>query len=144
MEKQTIEDVASETLSGDLRDVMLTHIRSMETPWSKLSERLQEDKIYAIQNACEHIVRQAVQTIAASGHDVIAVEVSKFTVKDTIKMEVVANVTTPNIEQLADNRGRNALLIFVSASDYLGERASASADKDEPELPIDADAPKAT
>ena len=135
----TLEDVAAETLSGDLRDTMLTHIRSMETPWSKLSERQQEDKIYAIQNACEHIVRQAVRIIASAGNEVIEAEVTKFTVKDTIKMEVTANVTTPNIERLADNRGRHALLLFVSASDYLGQRAPADADKDEPALPLSED-----
>lgn len=131
--EETIE-LASETLSGDLRDVMLTHIRSMENPWSKLSERDQEDKIYAITNACEHIVRRAVSMIAADGREVIHVEVPKFTVKDKIVMEVVASVTTPSIEHLADNRGRPALLMFVAAADYVGQKTEAKPDPDQPEL----------
>ncbi len=133
---ETIE-LSGETLSGDLRDVMLTHIRAMETPWSKLSERDQEDKIYAITNACETIVRRAVSMIAADGREVIHVEVPKFTVKDKIVMEVVSSVTTPSIEHLADNRGRPALLMFVAAADYIGQKAEAKADPDEPGLPID-------
>lgn len=131
--EETIE-LASETLSGDLRDVMLTHIRSMENPWSKLSERDQEDKIYAITNACETIVRRAVSMIAADGREVINVEVPKFTVKDKIVMEVVASVTTPSIEHLADNRGRPALLMFVAAADYVGQQSEAKPDPDQPEL----------
>jgi len=131
--EETIE-LSSETLSGDLRDVMLTHIRAMENPWSKLSERDQEDKIWAITNACETIVRRAVSMIAADGREVINVEVPKFTVKDKIVMEVVASVTTPSIEHLADNRGRAALLMFVSAADYVGEKTEAKADPDQPDL----------
>lgn len=34
-----IQQLAADTLMGDIRDMLLTHIRSMETPWSKLSER---------------------------------------------------------------------------------------------------------
>lgn len=127
-------DLASETLSGDLRDVLLTHIRSMETPWSKLSERQQSDKIYAMEKASTDIVRRAVHMIAADQRDVIEVSIAKFTVADKIKMEVIGNVTTPNIEQLADNRGRAAMLIFVSPADYYGQRNEAKADPDQPAL----------
>lgn len=136
-EQDDIPEFATETLSGDLRDVMLTHIRSMETPWSKLSENDQTDKIYAIQNATADIVRRAVGMIAANGHEVIEVKIEKFTVKETIKMETIANVTSLNIERLAENRGRAAILTFVSAADFIGERSSATADPDQPGLPID-------
>lgn len=137
MPEQSTIDLASETLSGDLRDVLLTHIRSMETPWSKMSERLQNDKIYAMEKAATDIVRRAVHMIAADQRDVIEVNVAKFTVADKIKMEVIGNVTTPNIEQLADNRGRAAMLIFVSPADYFGQREAAKGEPDQPDLPID-------
>lgn len=135
--EKSLEEITAGTLSGDLRDVMLTHIRSMEDPWSKLSESKQQDKIYAVQNACEEIVRRAVRIIAADQRDVIDVKVDKFTVKDTIKMEVAANVTTPNIEHLAENRGRSAILMFVTAADYIGQKAEAKGEPDQPALPID-------
>lgn len=137
MKEESTVDLAAETLSGDLRDVMLTHIRSMETPWSKMSERQQQDKIYAISNAASDVVRRAVRMIAADQHDVLEVNVAKFTVADKIKMDVVGNVTTPNIETLADNRGRAALLIFMSISDYMGERDEARAEPDQPDIPFD-------
>ena len=135
--EESVVDLATETLSGDLRDVMLTHIRAMETPWSKLSERDQQDKIYAIENATADIVRRAVRMIAADGRDTIEVKVEKFTVKDTIKMETIANVIVENIERLAENRGQSAILTFVSAADYIGERSAAKPDPDEPGLGLD-------
>lgn len=140
MKEESTVDLASETLSGDLRDVMLTHIRSMETPWSKMSERQQQDKIYAVDKAAHDIVRGAVHMIAADQRDVLEVSVAKFTVADKIKMDVVGNVTSPNIETLADNRGRSALLIFVSPADYFGEREEAKADPDQPAIPFDDEA----
>ncbi|WP_457663970.1 hypothetical protein [Sinorhizobium medicae] len=139
MKEESSVDIASDTLSGDLRDVMLTHIRTMETPWSKMSERQQQDKIYAVDKAAHDIVRRAVHMIAADQRDVLEVSVAKFTVADKIKMDVVGNVTSPNIETLADNRGRSALLIFVSPADYFGEREEAKADPDQPAIPFDDD-----
>lgn len=134
-----MELVAAETLSGDLRDVLLTHIRSMETPWSKMSEQAQSDKIYAISNASETIVRRAVAIIAARGVEPIFGRIAKFTVKDEIKAELVASSSVANIEAIAENIGQAAIIIFANPEVFLGEKAPATAEKDQPELPIDAD-----
>lgn len=145
MSEEAIEpsdiDLTAETLSGDLLQVMLTHVRAMETPWSKLSERAQEDKIYALTNACSDIVRRAVRIIAAGDHEILDVQVPKFVVTEKLELKVLANVTTPNIELLAANRGRPAILMFVSAADYIGQREEVKADPDQPGLPMDDDGP---
>lgn len=137
MTETDIETVAAETLSGDLRDVLLTHIRSMETPWSKMSEQAQSDKIYAISNASETIVRRAVAIIASRGVEPIFGRIAKFTVKDEIKAELVASSSVANIEAIAENIGQAAIIIFANPETFLGEKAPATAEKDQPELPID-------
>lgn len=139
MSKEDTEEMAAETLSGDLRDVMLTHIRSMETPWSKMSERAQSDKIYAISHACETIVRRAVAIIAARGAEPVFGRVTKFTVKDEIKAELVCASSVGNIEKVAENISQPAIVIFANPDVFMGEKAPASADPDEPGLPIDED-----
>ncbi|MDI7862560.1 hypothetical protein MRS76_11365 [Rhizobiaceae bacterium n13] len=136
MSESDFEDLAAETLSGDLRDVVLTHIRSMETPWSKMSEAAQNDKIYAVTNATETIVRRAVSIIAAREQDTIFCKVTKFTVKDGIKAELVAASSVQNIERIAENISQPAIMVFASPEEYIGQRSEPKADKDQPELPI--------
>jgi hypothetical protein len=137
MTDKSTEDLAAETLSGDLRDVMLTHIRSMETPWSKLSEQAQRDKIYAITNATETIVRRAVSIVAAQGNEPMFARIAKFTVKDEIKAELVASSSVSNIEKVAENIGQPAIVIFANPDAFMGQKAEAKPDKDQPDLLID-------
>lgn len=139
MSDKSLEDITAETLSGDLRDVMLTHIRSMQTPWSKLSEQAQADKIYAVSNACETIVKRTVAILAERRFESVHCSVTKFTVKDLIKAEISAVSSSFNIEKMAEAVGEPALLVFADASAYLGEKAPAKPDKDQPDLPIDDD-----
>jgi hypothetical protein len=133
-------DLAAETLSGDIRDALLTHVRSMETPWSKLSEKAQADKIYAITNAAENLVRRTVAVVASGGHEPMFGRIAKFTVKDEIKAELVASSSVLNIEKIAENIGQPAIIIFASPEAFMGERSEATPDKDQPALPgTDAD-----
>lgn len=133
-EKQTVEELAAETLSGDLRDVLLTHIRSMETPWSKMSEKAQSDKIYAISNAAENIVRRAVSIIASQGQEPMFGRIAKFTVKDEIKAELVASSSVQNIEKVAENISQPCIIIFANPDQFIGQKAEAKADPDQPAL----------
>jgi hypothetical protein len=138
--EESLLDLAAETLSGDIRDALLTHVRSMETPWSKLSEKAQADKIYAMSSAAENLVRRAVAIAAAGGHEPMFGRIAKFTVKDEIKAELVASSSVLNIEKIAENIGQPAIIIFASPEVFMGERAAATADKDQPALPgTDAD-----
>lgn len=137
--EKTPEDLAAETLFGDVRDTLLTHVRSMETPWSKMSERQQQDKIHAISRAAETVVRRAVAIIASNGQEPMFGRVTKFTVKDEIKAELVASSSVGNIEKIAENINQPAIIIFASPEGFMGERAPAEADKDEPALPLEDD-----
>lgn len=139
MSEQTVEELAAETLSGDLRDVMLTHIRSMGDPWSKMSEKAQSDKIYAISNACETMIRRAVAIIAARDIEKVFCRIAKFTVKDGIKAELTAVQTVENIELIAQNLNQPGILVFASPEEFLGQRAAAKADPDQPALIEDED-----
>lgn len=139
MPEQSTEELAAETLSGDLRDVLLTHIRGMETPWSKMSEKAQADKIFAITNAAETTVRRAVAIIAARGNEPIFGRIAKFTVKDEIKAELVASSSVGNIEKVAENIGQPAIIIFANPDIFIGQKADAEPDKDQPALPIEGD-----
>lgn len=129
--------LAEETLTGDVRDVLLTHIRTMQDPWSKMSEEAQQDKIDAIEACAEDIVRRAVAIISRRGFEVIHVNIADFTVKGgEVKGKFGALVSEQNVVSLSDHQGKSALIVLTDYSDYFGEKAPAVADADQPDLPI--------
>lgn len=139
-----ISEVHEETLVGDVRDMLLTHIRSMETPWSKLSERDQEYKIDAAENAAKFLVSQVCSMMAKQDFPNILVSVGKFTVDKAVKIEAIASSSADNINQLAVHGKGAAMLILADPQAYFGEIGKADMDADEPELPLDeADDPAA-
>lgn len=135
---ETIINIAeAESLAGDIRDALLTHVRSIKVPWAMLAEDEQQNAIDAIENTAKTAVRQIASIIATRGLPSIVVGVSKWTVKDGIKLEVEASSIVENIHKLAEHGSSSAVLVLAEPSMYMGERAPAKADKDQPDLPID-------
>lgn len=127
----------AETMSGDLRDALLTHVRSMETPWSKLSERQQADKIDAINRACESLTRKAVNLVANQGFQHVGIRLGKWSVNGEVTLQVTGAGTADNIKKLADHGPGEAMLVLTEVGEYLGQRQAAKAEPDQPGLPID-------
>lgn len=126
--------IGVDTMSGDLRDNILTHIRAMETPWSKLSEREQEDKIEAASRMAETICRQAVNLVADKGFDSIKVDVGKVAFDKDLKIELKAPSDADNIVKLAEHKGIGGVLVLAEMRDFLGETRPALPDPDQPDL----------
>lgn len=132
-------DLAAETLQGDIRDWLLGHMRMMQKPWPKLSEREQTDAIHAANAAASSLVRKAVRIAAGHGFERIEVTVGKFGVKEgEITAQFVCAATDQNILKVV--HAGQSVLVLADPSMFDGERAPARADKDQPELDIDADA----
>jgi ElaB/YqjD/DUF883 family membrane-anchored ribosome-binding protein len=133
-------ELVLETLSGDIRDTLLTHIRSMGNPWAKMSEQEQQDKIDACTQSARSLVRQASHIIGAKGFDSIGITIGKFASKDgviTAQFETVQ--THDSLIKISDMQNRRSLLVLVDPDDYDGERAPAEPDKDQPEMPLAAE-----
>lgn len=138
LEPETLIEMAeAETLSGDIRDALLTHVRSIKVPWTMLAEDEQQNTIDAIQETAKNAVRQIAALMARRGLPHIIASVSKWTVKDGIKLELEASSLVENITALAEHGNNTAVLVLAEPSMYIGERAPAVADKDQPDLPID-------
>jgi hypothetical protein len=134
----TIIDIAeADTLSGDIRDALLTHVRSIRVPWAMLAEDEQQMTIDAIQRTAEHAVRQAVALIAQAGAPHVHCKISKWTVKGgDLKLELSVTSLVGNMIALAEHGSRGAILVLADAADFVGDRAPAKADKDQPDLPM--------
>lgn len=140
-----IEDVEFEgkSLSGDVRDVLLTHIRAMTKPWAMLSESEQADKIAAFTMAGQHVVRGVLHTIAKNKLPSITVAVGAYKVDKVLEIKLGATPSVSNITLMAEHGKGGAMLILAEASDYFGERAKVKPDKDQKSLPLEPDEPEA-
>ncbi len=129
-----LDAALSETLSGDIRDALLTHVRSIKVPWTMLAEDEQQDAINAIAQTAETAVRAAARIIAQRGFQHVIVTTGKWTVKEGVKLECDASATLENINSLAQHGSGAAVLVLVDPQEFFGERAPAKPDKDQPDL----------
>lgn len=131
-----LEAAEVETLSGDIRDALLTHLRGIKVPWAMLAEDEQQDHITAIQNTAEAAVRRIVGLVAGGGMPCVVGTIKKFTVSDAIKVEFSVTSLVANICALAEHGKTQAVLVLSNASDFIGEHAPAKPDPDQPDLPM--------
>ena len=125
------------TLSGDIRDMILMHMRDMKVPWAMLNESEQADKISAASKAGEHCVRECLATIAKNKLPSLAVSVGAYKVDKALEIKLGASPSVSNITLLAEHGTGGAVLILAEASDYFGQRAPAKPAKDQPALPLE-------
>ena len=138
IDAETILDIAeAATLSGDIRDALLTHLRAIRVPWSMLAEDEQQEAIDAVSRTAEHAVRQAVALIAQAGAPFVHAKVSKWTVKGgDLRLELAVTPLVDNMIALAEHGSRGAVLVLADAENFVGARAPARPDPDQPDLPM--------
>lgn len=124
------------TLTGDIRDVLLTHMRSWEDPWSKLSERQQEDKIRVCANLADDLVRRAVLLVSNRGLPHLIVEVGKITLDKGIKIDVNAANLIDNVHAIAEHGKRPAILVLASVAQFNGARSQPKGEPDQRSLTL--------
>lgn len=128
---EALAEFETGTLSGDIRDVILMHMRDMKVPWSMLNEDEQSDKIDAARSCGEDVVRRCVQAVLKTGFKSVVVQIGPIKIDKDIEVKVHASPIALNVELLAAHGKQSAVLILAEAADYFGERAPAKADKNQ-------------
>lgn len=118
-------DLAAETLTGDVRDWLLSRLRNSQDQraWSDRSEYDQRTTIAEADSAARHLVREAVHIIAAAGRRTILATVESVVFKDGIKATLTASKHDENRHELADAAGSSVLLVVADVAEFSGERA---------------------
>lgn len=135
----TSVELAAETLSGDVRDALLTKIRTLQKPWQQMSEREQRDLNWFIEETAKDLVRRVVNVVTSSEFPSVHVEVGAFKIDKGVEIKLTASGTVGNITALAEHGKRAAVLALVAPSDFIGERGPAAVEKDQRELAVDDD-----
>jgi hypothetical protein len=129
-----IYDLDVETLSGDLRDALLTHLRDMKVGWSFLPEREQHDRIYAATIAATNLVRQTINLVQRFNFPTLQVEVGAVKIDKGLEIKLGALSTVANITALAEHGKARAVLVLVDPEIFIAERAPAEVNADQSSL----------
>lgn len=114
------------TLRGDIRDVVLTELKQAVKPWQQMNEDEQEHVIHRAGDIADSLVRRAVDIIAARGLDCLAITVGKFQVDAAeIKGTFEAYADDANLLAIRHLAGRRAMFVLSDPAAYLGERKPA-------------------
>lgn len=125
----TTPTIDTETLRGDIRDILLIEFRQMPKPWQQMAEREQQEYIDRATKVADSLVRQAVDLIAARGLNSLAITVGKFTCEaSAIKGNYEAYASDEALLSIRHLCDRRAMFVLADPSEYLGEKAPAKPD----------------
>ncbi len=125
--------LAAETLRGDVRDAMLTLLRDMQTPFSKLSENDQSWRIEAVSRLAEKVVRDSIRIVANQGFPHVEVLVrnkGKFA-GGSMELSMTAPFSVENATKLSDYGVGTAILVLAEPGEFFGERRTARPQPDQ-------------
>jgi hypothetical protein len=132
-------DPRLDTLCGDLRDVMLSRVRTARKPWEKMSEAEQTDFANGLQLAASDMVRRMVRLLTSFEYPHAAVTLGEVKIKGEKGIE--AKITCPNAEHnrsvLGEHVGDHVMLLMVDSDTFMGERRPVKIRPDQPQLDLE-------
>lgn len=134
-------DLKLDTLSGDIRDAMLTRFKQLPNTWNFLSQAEQYDQANGLELLAKQLVRRAVALLTKHEFPHAVITLAEFKVKGSKDIE--AKITCQNIEvnreALGNHVGDMCMLVMVDSETFFGERAPVKTDPDQPGLDLDGD-----
>lgn len=128
-----------ETLRGDLRDVMLSRVRTARKPWEKMTEAEQTDFANGLDLAAGDIIRRMVRLMTSFEWPHVAVMMGEVKIKGEKGIE--AKIACPNVEPnrsvLGDHAGKHCMVLMVDSDTFMAERAPVDIRPDQPSLDLE-------
>ena len=135
----------ADKLRGDLRDIVMTPIKTLQKPWAQMTEAEQRDLAYSVDQRCRTLISALVMILSAEERKVVltTVDTCGIDAKGRIISKLVASRTAEHRHDLMDAQGMEVLIVLADPDQHLGadDAPDVHATKDQPELPLDDDAP---
>ena len=134
LDAETLAEMATETLRGDVRDFLLDRVRNIRKPWNTLSEEDQSDQINAADDAAKFLIERVALLIASEGRKVVVAHVEQVVFKDAVKAVLNLPKDSEYRHELADAVGCQVLVICTGVEEMQGEKDTAKPDPDQTSL----------
>lgn len=135
-----IEDINTDTLTGDVRDLILVEMRDSKDhkPWTERGEQEQIDMIDRAERFACALVAKVVREVAIMGRPSVTVQIKKWEVGEGLKIAAEGVASQDNAITLL-NGGKIAHIVFGDIEDFRGERAPAAYTRDQGSLDLEHD-----
>lgn len=127
------------TLMGDMRDVMLQRIRTLQKPWQQMTEQEQTDCANGIELGARDMIRKTVRLLNKHDwpHSVVSLGQVTITGDKGIKAQIECANIQHNRDVLGGHVGQQVMVMMVDSETFMAARAPVKIDKDQPEMPLD-------
>lgn len=122
-ENEPTNELATETLRGDIRDDVLREFKHMPKSWQAMNEEEQQRIITRAADVADKLVRRAVDLVAARGLPALPIEVGKFTVDGAaIKGTFECYADDESLLRIKHLANKRAMFVLASPDAYNGEK----------------------
>lgn len=134
-------DLQLESLSGDMRDEMLTRIKHLKATWGLLSQNEQMDVANGLELFAKNMVRRAVHLVTRQKFPHTAVQLAEMKIKGgkAIEAKIICDNIEFNRSVLGEHIGQLVQIVMIDSDTFIGERAAVKIDPDQPGLNLDGD-----
>ena len=129
--------MASGTLAGDVRDMLIDIIKTRPKPWSAMTSDEQQQIVQSAEFASREVVRGVFDAVVSEDKDapvraILESITDKGDIKITLKVKTMGEDDAANaILSLHKWRGKMVMLSAASVDDYMGEREPVTIDADQ-------------
>ena len=116
---QDFRAMTSGSIGKSILQALVTEIKLLQDPWSKLSKERQDFVIDRLRDCVESNVRMAVHILASEGRTVVAGDLEQITIKDGVKAVVKFSSKAENLLELYDAAGQAVLLVVAGAAEHI-------------------------
>lgn len=118
--------VSAETLTGDIRNAILSEFKLIPKPWQQMTEDEQQRLINRASDIADNLVLQAVDLIAARDLPALPIEVGKITVEGAAcKGAFECFADDEALLRIRHLQGSRAVFVLASVDAYRGESQKA-------------------
>lgn len=135
-EPEQENEIAAETMHGDLMSIVLDEIKNIPDVWQKLGEQEQDDLIYRVKQRTRASIETCVRMIAAEGFDRVRATVESVTVKDGIKAVLKLSQHDPARHELVDSTGTTVYIVLADPEAFAGGSEQHHSDPDQAALTL--------
>lgn len=134
-------DLRLESLSGDMRDEMLTRIKQLKATWGLLSQNEQMDVANGLELFAKNMVRRAVHLVTRQKFPHTAVQLAEMKIGGSkgIEAKIICDNVQHNREVLGEHVGQFVQIVMIDSDTFMGERNAVQTDPDQPGFNLDGD-----
>lgn len=137
-----VQEIAEETMVGDLVQTCLTELKAAPDVWQKLSEDKQADVLERLEKRVKAAIKRAVFIIASEDRPTIDAIIEQITVKDGYKAVLKISRSAPGALDLVESQSggdSEVLIVLPNAGKYRDQGAGVKPDPDQPGLGFEDD-----